>query len=101
MTTHRLLPPSSGPHLNQPVVVNGRSYSAAPGGALDVKDFDAQGLVAAGWTFVAVSGPTSARPSSGIGLANLAQGARFFDTTLNLEIIWDGATWRDGTGAAR
>jgi hypothetical protein len=54
-----------------------------------------------GWTFVAISGPTTARPTSGIGLSNLAQGTRYFDTTLNLEIIWDGAAWRDGTGVAR
>ena len=31
-------------------------------------------------------------------MANLAQGQRYFDTTLNLEIIYDGVIWRDGTG---
>jgi hypothetical protein len=37
-----------------------------------VQDFDAQGLVANGWTFVAISGPTSARPACGLGLGNLS-----------------------------
>jgi hypothetical protein len=95
MATHRLLPPANGPKLNQPTISNGRSYVAAPGTAVDVQDFDAEGLVAAGWTFVALSGPTSQRPTSALGLNNLAQGARFFDTSLNVEIIWDGVTWRD------
>jgi hypothetical protein len=101
MTTHRLLPPASGPKLNQPTISNGRSYQAAPGTALDVPDFDADGLKAAGWSFVAISGPTSARPTSGLGLNNLFTGQRYFDTSLGLDIIFDGVSWRDGTGTSR
>jgi hypothetical protein len=34
-------------------------------------------------------------------VANLAQGTRYFDTMLNLGTIFDGVSWRDGTGTAR
>jgi hypothetical protein len=101
MATHRLLPPVAGPRVNQQTLTNGRSYQAAPGTPLDVPDYDAQGLVAAGWTFVSLSGPTSARPTGSLGMYPLAQGLEYFDTTLNAALTYDGSAWRDGTGAAR
>lgn len=95
---HRLLPPARGPM--QSIVVNGRNYAAQPGSAIDVLDADSNMLQSNGWVFVAPSGPTSARPTGTLGLYPAVAGARFFDTTLGELIVFDGATWRDLTGAA-
>ena len=73
---------------NQTKMVNGRTYSGTPGTVQDVDDFDAGVLGANGWIQVCPSGPTSARPTGAL------VASRFFDTTINLEIIYDGATWR-------
>lgn len=110
MTTHRLLPPATRPGNPQvggavTTIVNGRTYTATPGAALDVPDFDSQALVAAGWLFIAESGPTSARPSIASGITNqypLAPGLnpRFYDTTVSFLIFWDGVTWRDAAGTS-
>jgi hypothetical protein len=80
--------------LNQPTISNGRSYQASPGSFLDVPDFDAVAPEASGWTFVAVSGPTTGRPTSGIGTPPLTQGQCFYDTTLSVELISGGSSWR-------
>ena len=92
----RLLPPVE--ISAQQRVVNGRSYSGVPGSAIDVPDFDGDELQANGWIFVALSGPTSARPtptlSGPIGPSYAGPGSRFYDATLNQLIFCDGVTWR-------
>jgi hypothetical protein len=87
----------------QVTTVNGRVYSCANGNALDVVDFDAIALVAAGWVKVAISGPTGARPKPAATSAPYIAGAgfHFFDVTINKLIVFDGGTWRDpATGTA-
>jgi hypothetical protein len=84
----RLLPPVSVPAQTR--VVNGRSYTAAPGSVIDVYDADAEQLQANGWIPVAPSGPTGARPSGTLGLYTAAAGSTFFDMTLGKLIISDG-----------
>ncbi len=95
----RMFPPGDGRH--QSVTVNGRPYSMAPGGYVDVPAFDAHVLSANGWTraggdscFV---GPTSARPSASAAGQPLAAGQNFIDTTLQATLTWDiGAKqWRN------
>jgi hypothetical protein len=80
--------------------VNGRTYSVAPGGTIDVPDFDAVVLLADGWVNVtggstlATVGASSARP------AKPFKHQTFHDTTLNLTIVSDGTNWRNpATGA--
>jgi hypothetical protein len=75
-------------------VINGRSYTGAPGTTIDVYDADAQELEANGWIPVAPSGPTSARPTGTLGLYNALPGATYFDVTLGKLIVYDGANWR-------
>jgi hypothetical protein len=89
---HRLMPPASG--ALQSITVNGRTYAAAPGAVVDVPDFDSTGLQANGWTLIAPSGPTSARPSGALGPNAAIASFRFYDTTLGALIFYDGATWR-------
>jgi hypothetical protein len=89
----RLLPPVEV--SEQTRVVNGRSYTAAPGNVIDVYDADAQVLEANGWLPVAPSGPASARPAGTLGLYSAAAGQQYFDTTLGKLIFSDGQTWRD------
>ena len=89
----RLLPPVSA--SEQTRVINGRTYSTAPGNVIDVWDADAQQLQANGWIPVAPSGPTSARPTGALGLYSAAAGQSYFDTTLGKLIISDGQNWRD------
>ena len=88
----RMLPPSIAQY--QTAVVNGRTYSATPGSVVDVPDFDSLQLAANGWTTVAPSGPTSARPSGSLGIYPAAAGVHFYDTTVGKLIVFDGATWR-------
>ena len=94
MTTNvRLLPPITV--STQTLTVNGRKYSAQPGSTLDVPDFDARVLTSNGWLKVEEVGASTARPSAP------AAGKKFFDSTLNATISWDGAHWRDpATGNA-
>jgi hypothetical protein len=89
----RLLPPVEPSH--QAYVINGRAYSAVPGGFLDVLDSDAQELQANGWVWVAPSGPTGARPTGRLGLYQASPGTLFYDTTLSKLIVCDGVNWRD------
>lgn len=94
---HRLMPPPQTGR--QTMTVNGRSYTCQVGNVIDVLNFDAGVLEANGWTFIAQSGPTSARPTpsrSSIGPegSQAGAGAKFYDTTLGALIVCDGATWR-------
>ncbi len=95
MATIRFVPPTSGAASIK--VSGGRSYSAATGGTVDVPDFDAPALEANGWISVAKSvGTTAQRPI----LLAIARGYFYHDTTLGVNIVWDGITWRScDTGA--
>lgn len=91
----RMLPPTAVGQ--QSVAVNGRNYSGAPGSVVDVPDFDATVLGANGWTKVALSGPTSARPTTNPTTAPpycATRGLQFYDTTISKLIAFDGQTWR-------
>lgn len=75
----------------------GRVYKAAEGTTLDVPDGVAQHLLSSGWTRAgnSVGSGAAARP------ANPRKGEEFHDTALNMNIIYDGKTWRrPDTGAA-
>jgi hypothetical protein len=76
--------------------VNGRTYVCAAGATLDMPDFDAQVAQANGWVAMAGGvGATAARPS------NPSLGMIFHDTTLNLNIVFEGKSWRNpATGGA-
>lgn len=96
MTTIRLFPPATDISkqtltfaADESRGVVGRTYTGAPGETLDVPDFDAQGLNANGWTWVAPVGATSERPE------HPAASDRFVDTTLGKIVVFDGETWRD------
>jgi hypothetical protein len=96
MTSLRMLPPTSVGQ--QILVVNGRTHSGAPGVAIDAVDFDAEVLSANGWTKVALSGPTTARPSPTLGVSPpylATAGLQFLDTDIEKIVVFDGATWRD------
>jgi hypothetical protein len=85
----------------QTMTVNGRTYTAAAGQPIDVPDFDGNALEANGWILVAPSGPSSARPAGTLGMYAAKPGVKFFDTTLDKLIEFDGAVWRDpSTGGA-
>jgi hypothetical protein len=93
MPNIRVLPPDANPITT---VVNGRTYSTTAGTPLDVPDFDALVLKANGWHISAPGGvgATTVRP------ANPIKGMRFTDTTLGVEITFDGRNWRNAiTGA--
>lgn len=95
MATMRLMPPSG--NFNNPITVNGRTYTCAAGSTLDVPDFDAAVMQANGWTITASggSGATSARPAK--PTVNL----QYHDTTLGKIVIWNGKNWIDfSSGAA-
>ncbi len=80
-----------------PIVVNGRTYSCALGSTISVPACDAVALNANGWSPVAWgSGPTASRPTG----AFLAPGMHWYDTTVGAIIVYDGATWRNVSGAA-
>lgn len=79
------------------VAKDGRRYTSAGAGAIiDAHESDLHALESAGYTPVAPSGATSARP------AGPRKGQSFVDTTLGKLIIADAAgVWRDPvTGAA-
>lgn len=97
MALHRMMAPNN---VATTAVVNGRTYSVAAGGTVDVPDFDADILEANGWVKGASTGgggvgATAARP------ANPQRHQEFLDTTLNVIIRFDGKAWRNpATGAA-
>jgi hypothetical protein len=92
MPNYRMLPPTAV--ANQTCVANGRTYTATPGNVLDVPDFDSGVLAANGWSRIALSGPTTARP------VPASKGLHYYDTTVPALVIYDGATWRLPTGAS-
>ena len=101
MATFRMLPSINV--SQQTITANGRSYSGAPGTAQDVSDMDAGILAANGWIKVALSGPTTARPSANPTVTppyTAARGLHFYDTTLSAVVIFDGATWRTPAGVS-
>jgi hypothetical protein len=86
----------------QTATVNGRNYGCAPGLSIDVVDFDAIQLVAQGWIKVAVSGPTTSRPTTNPNATPpylAAKDARYFDVTINQLIVFDGQAWRNPAGS--
>lgn len=92
MTTYRMLPATDLKY--QTLTINGRQYTGTPGSAVDVPDFDADGLGSNGWVKVAPSGPTSARPVGSAGFYQALAGKHYYDMTLNALIVFDGTTWR-------
>jgi hypothetical protein len=78
----------AGPNDN---VAGRRYYTCASGSFVDVPgdpSGDAAALASQGFIPVAMSGPTSSRPtSSGI----LKVGALYLDTTLNVFVVWTGS----------
>jgi hypothetical protein len=102
MPTYRML--ASTVVSAQSRTVNGRTYSAVPGQALDIFDADAETLAANGWISVCLSGPTTQRPSTNMNGSppyTAVAGFKFLDTTLGKIIVFDGANFRDPvTGAS-
>lgn len=100
MTT-RLLPPGKST-FPLSVTVNGRTYTAAAAGIVDVPDCDAMPLAANGWSVVARVGTTSQRPlNPAMCPSEPFPNQEYVDTTLGAVIVFDGATWRNVlTGAA-
>ena len=78
------------------VVKDGRAYtSLGAGGVIDAHESDLHALESAGYTPVAPSGATSARPASP------RKGQHFVDTTLGKLIVADATgTWRDPISGA-
>lgn len=91
---HRLLPPAGAGKT----IVNGRTFDPAVG-AQDVPEFDSSHLQANGWIFLAMSGPTAARPTSTLGTHPLVPGAKYWDTTVGHMVMWDGKNWRNEAGS--
>jgi hypothetical protein len=95
----RMLPPINVGAQRR--TINGRTYAAAPGIALDIPDFDAAMLQANGWIDCGPSGTTAQRPTGTLGQYNASGGSVYFDTTLGITIMSDGISWRDpNTGNA-
>jgi hypothetical protein len=72
-----------------------RYYSCAVGSTIDVPgdpSTDANTLSSQGFVVVAMSGPTSSRPTT-TGL--IKPGALYIDTSLNVVLCWDGLVWRN------
>lgn len=91
----RLLPPVALT-ARTITVAPGRSYTAAPGAALDVVDFDAQVLTSNGWLLIGKSGTTTQRHAYSTPMT----GEAWYDTTLSAVACWDGATWRNPAGTS-
>jgi hypothetical protein len=78
------------------MTVNGRSYFCPIGSIISVPDFDALVLCANGWLLAASdgSGTTAQRPPAP------RVGAVYCDTTLGVNVVWNGASWcHHATGA--
>ena len=93
--THRMMAPNN---IATSRTVNGRVYTVAAGGTVDVPDFDADVLEANGWIKAVAGvggvGATAVRP------ANPTRHQEFYDTTLSTVVKFDGVSWRNpGTGA--
>ena len=97
--TNRMIPPSNGSF--NPITINGKVYSCAANGTIDVPDHIADVMAANGWVKVAAGGAdvTANRPTAAT-TPGLKPGYHFHDTTLGLTIVWDGKVWRNpNTGA--
>jgi hypothetical protein len=89
----RVLPPTNVAY--QTTIAFGRTYTGAPGTALDVPDFDAAVITANSWLRVGRSATTATRPT------DPRVGGLILDISLAKMICWDGAHWRDpATGSA-
>lgn len=89
----RMLPPTQVGYQTR--TINGRTYTGAPGIAIDIPDMDASMLSANGWIDIGPSGTTQQRPIGTLGQYTASAGFQFFDTTLGKIIISDGNAWRD------
>jgi hypothetical protein len=81
----------------------GVQYTAAPGTVVDVEDFQSSvSGTGPGGSFVnlGLAGTTAERPTQNSDGSSIKPGFRFIDSTLGALIVWDGAAWRDVTGAA-
>ena len=94
----RLVAPPKTSGVN-PLVVNGRTYSANAGDVVDAEEMDAVTLRENRWVQLGMVGTTAQRPapSDPDYLNWLQRGFVFIDTTLAVAIVWDsiGKTWRD------
>lgn len=92
--TVRLMPPETAV-TSASITVNGRSYTCSVASTIDVPDADALVMRANGWLASATGGVGATRP------ANPKKNTTFHDTSLNINIIFDGKVWRNpNTGAA-
>ena len=94
---HQIFPPDNAKGSTVTTVVNGRTYSAAPGSVATINQSDASALEANGWTVVASggAGTTSQRPVAP------TRGTLYPDTTLGYVVVFTGILWRNpATGAA-
>jgi hypothetical protein len=83
----RMLGGSKGKSVVGPA--SGTRYSQSSGAFVDAHESDVNALASAGFTKVAPSGPTSARPAA-------VPGAHFVETTLSKVLVADDAgVWRD------
>lgn len=90
---HRMLPPNGAAAST---TVNGRTYSCAANGYVDVPDFDALVLESNGWTIAANGGvgTTAQRPT------NPKKNDTFHDSTLGYNIKFNGKGWVNPTSGA-
>jgi hypothetical protein len=102
MTTFRMIPPPAG----DTVTVNGRYYVGVAGTVYDVPDFDGKLLEANGWQKCGDIGDGTTAQRQAQSLLPMGQGRplagdEFYDQTLNMILVYDGAVWRrPDTGAA-
>jgi hypothetical protein len=108
----RMLPPAPGLGKNPVTLPNGTTYSCAVGATIDVLATDCDFLHGNGWVPIghgggrghpeaAQVGPSSSRKTNaGHYAAPLMLGSQHVDTTLGKIVTWDGAAWRDITGAS-
>jgi hypothetical protein len=89
MANIRMIPPADGNHGT--ITIRTRVYTCAAGATIDVPDFDANVMMANGWTASATGGvgATAARPTAP------KTGQQFLDTTVGKIVVWDGKAWRD------
>ena len=89
----RIMPPADG--LHPTITVNGRTYTCALGSTIDVPDQDGVVMTHNGWVAGApMAAATTARPTSPV------KGQIFHDTTLGINIVYDGKVWRNPTSGA-
>lgn len=93
MATIRMMVPGG---IADSKTVNGRTYSIAANGTIDVPDFDALILEANGWQVSATHGVGTTAQRPAVPVKNM----HYLDTTLGYVIRHDGKAWRNpSTGA--